>query len=157
MEHGFVEKRKAYLCTGGLGLVITAGYMGLAMKLPFGTLDQTGAAIFPLIVGCLMITASLAVIRDGLKMPSDQHVEVPVGAGRFRLIGLIVLMLAYMLVLPYAGPMISAFVFCALLIRLLSSLRWLPIVLYAILMSAGLYILFVMVLKVPLPRGMVGF
>jgi len=157
MEYGFVQKRKACLCVGGAGVLVTAGYLGLAMQLPFGRMDQTGAALFPVIVGLIMIIASLAVIRDGFKMSTEDQVEVPIGAGRVRLIGLIVLMLAYFIALPWTGPLISSFVFCAVLMRLLSSLHWARIASYALLMSIGIYIIFVLVLKVPLPRGMLGF
>ena len=50
MKTGFIRKRTGYIWIGGAGLLLAAGYLGLALKLPFGQMDQTGAAVFPIMI-----------------------------------------------------------------------------------------------------------
>lgn len=157
MKTGSIRKRTGYIWTGGAGLLFAAGYLGLALKLPFGQMDQTGAAVFPVIVGLIMIVASVAAVWEGLKMAPSEQIDVPVGAGRWRVLGLVALMLGYFIAMPWLGQISSSVLFCALLMRMLSELGWLRIAVYSLLISAALYGVFVLLLKVPMPRGVLGF
>jgi hypothetical protein len=157
MKTASIRKRTGYIWIGGFGLLLAAGYLGLALKLPFGQMDQTGAAVFPVMVGLIMVVASLAAVWDGLKMAPSEQIDLPTGAGRWRVFGLVALMLGNSIVMPWFGQVISNFLFCVLLMRILSELGWLRIALYALLMSAALFGVFVLLLKVPMPRGVLGF
>jgi hypothetical protein len=44
MKTTSVQKRKAYLVMGGMGLFFAVGYLGMSFQFPFGQLDQPGAA-----------------------------------------------------------------------------------------------------------------
>ena len=151
------QKRNAYLVMGGLGLFFAAGYLGMSFQLPFGRLDQPGAGVFPVIVGVMLLLASLTTMWEGWQLDKAEPIDLPAGADRKRLLSLIGLLFGYFLALPWLGQIISSTVFCILLMRVLSDLRWPRIVAYSLVMSIALYVVFVFLLKVPLPRGTLGF
>ena len=66
-------------------------------------------------------------------------------------------MCGYFLTLPWLGQIISSTLFCLLLMRILSNLSWFRIAVNSLVMSLALYVVFVSILKVPMPRGMFGF
>jgi putative tricarboxylic transport membrane protein len=149
----FVQKRKAYLVMGGIGLVLAAGYLGLSLRLPFGQMDQPGAGVFPVAVGVILILASLATLWEGWQLDKAVRLDLPVGADRKRLLSLIGMLVGYFLALPWLGQMISSALFCMLLMRLLSDLSWLRIAAYSLAMSLMLYFVFVSLFEVPMPVG----
>jgi putative tricarboxylic transport membrane protein len=157
MKTSFVQKRKAYLAVGGIGLLLAAGYLGMAIQLPFGQLDQPGAGVFPIVIGALLMLASLATVGEGWRMERTEQVELPGGEDRKRLLSLIALLFGYFLALPWLGQIISSTLFCVLLVRLLSELTWWRVVAYSLLMSIAVYAVFVYLLKVPMPRGILIF
>lgn len=157
MNTNSIRKRNGYLAVGGIGLVLSVGYLGMAFQLPFGKPDQPGAGLFPVVVGVMLMLASLAAMWEGWQMDKAEQIELPVGADLKRLLSLIGLLFGYFLALPWLGHFISSVLFCIFLIRVLSDLGWLRIVIYALLMSVGIYMIFVYLMKVPMPRGVLGF
>ena len=156
MTTATVSKRSGYIGIGAAGVLIAAGYLALALDLPFGHLDQPGAGIFPVLAGTVLVAASLMAIWEGLKLAPDVRVEIPAGADRKRLLILVALLLAFLVALPILGQLISSTIFCILLMRGLSSLSWPRIVVYSFVMCGALYAVFVVLLKVPLPRGLLS-
>jgi putative tricarboxylic transport membrane protein len=148
-----VQKRKGYLAIGGIGAFFAAGYLGLSAQLPLGKMRQPGAALFPLMAGLLLMAGSLAAIWEGWKMERAEQVEFPVGADLARLLAVVALLLGYFIALPWLGQLLSSTLFCVLLMRTLSSLSWPRLILYSVVMSGTLYVAFIYVLKVPMPRG----
>jgi putative tricarboxylic transport membrane protein len=148
-----VQKRKGYLAVGGIGAFFAAGYLGLSAQLPLGEMRQPGAALFPLMAGLLLLAGSLAAIWEGWKMERAEQVEFPVGADLARLLAVVALLLGYFIALPWLGQLLSSTLFCVLLMRTLSSLSWQRLILYSVVMSGTLYVAFIYVLKVPMPRG----
>ncbi len=53
-----IRKSTAYILVGLIGLALAAGYLVLSFRLPFGRMDQPGAAIFPIIVGITLVLGS---------------------------------------------------------------------------------------------------
>ena len=153
MKTAAFQKRKGYLVMGGGGLLTAAVYLGLSFRLPFGEMDQPGAAIFPVLVGIVLVVASLTTLWEGWRMDRAEEVDLPGGADIRRLLILIGLLLGYFLALPWLGQIVSSLLFCMLLIRVLSHLGWTRIVAYSLTISISLYAVFVILLKVPMPRG----
>lgn len=157
MKTTALNKRNAYLVFGGAGLLLAAVYLGLSFRLPFGQLDRPGAAVFPVVVGCVFALASLATIWEGWRMGESDPIDLPAGADRWRLLGLVGLLFGFFLVLPWLGQVVSGAIFSLLLMRLLSNLGWLRIAVYAVVLSVAMDLVFVRLLGVPLPRGVLGF
>lgn len=148
-----MQKRKGYLAMGGGGLGAAAVYLGLAFRMPFGEMDQPGAAVFPVAVGVILALASLATLREGWRLDRGAQIALPAGADLGRLVGLIGLLLGYVVALPWLGQIVSSMVFCAVLMRVLSDLGWTRIVVYSAIIAIGLYAVFVRLLQVPMPHG----
>jgi putative tricarboxylic transport membrane protein len=157
MNSSSLQKSKGYLTIGVVGLVFSVGYIGMSIPFPLGELDQPGAGVFPLIVGAGMILASLVTLWEGWQMDKAAQVDLPDGTDRKRLFSLLGLLFGYILMLPWLGMIIVTMLFCVLLLRVLSDLSWLRILVYSAMISTAFYAVFVTLLKVPMPRGMLVF
>jgi putative tricarboxylic transport membrane protein len=157
MKPSPIQKGKGYLIIGSIGLVFSAGYLGLSFQYPLGQLDQPGPGVFPGIVAVIMILASLTTVWAGWKMDRAVHVDFPDGKDRKRLVCMIGLLLGYILLLPWLGQIIVSMLFGVLFLRLLSDLGWLRILVYSFLISIAIYVVFVVLLSVPMPRGALVF
>jgi putative tricarboxylic transport membrane protein len=157
MKAAAMQKRKGYLGMGGGGLLAAAVYLGLAFQMPFGEMDQPGAAVFPVAVGVILMLASLTTLWEGWRLDRGEQVVLPVGTNLRRLLSLVGLLLGYILALPWLGQIIGSALFCMLLMRVISDLGWPRIAVYSLAISVVLYAVFVMLLKVPMPRGILVF
>ena len=151
-----VRKHRANLVIGGIGLFVSAGYLAMTVRLPFGAMDRPGAGVFPLAVGIVMLIASLFTMWEGWRFERSERVAIPRGTDRRRLLALVGLLLGYFLALPWLGQAVTSTLFCILLMRMLSALGWTRIIVYSLVISLVLYGLFVVLLKVPMPRGVLG-
>ncbi len=155
MKTTALQKSKACLVLGGIGLVLAVGYLWMSFKLPFGKLDQPGAALFPVVCGAVWAAASLITLWEGWKMNRAEHIEMPAaGPDRKRLLSTIGLLLGYFLLLPLLGQIVTSTLFCTLLFRVLSKISWLRVVVYSLIMSVALNFVFIFTFKIPMPRGL---
>jgi putative tricarboxylic transport membrane protein len=152
-----VSKRKAYLAVGACGIVFSIGYLVLSMQLPFGKMDQPGAAIFPVVAGVIALLASAVTMHEGWQMTAADTIEVPAGADAKRVLSLGAMLLLYFIAMPWLGHVLSSAFFFVAVMRLLSKYSWPRTLAYAAVMSVGLYVLFVHVLEVPMPAGVLDF
>lgn len=149
-------KGRAYLATGAAGAALSAGYLVLAWRLPFGEIDQPGAGVFPAVVGVLVLLASLAVIWEGWRMPAEAAVDLPAGRDAARVLGLLGFIVAYVVLLPWLGQLVAGFLFSAALIRLLAGTAWPRAALQAAAIAGTAELVFVHLLQVQMPRGILG-
>ena len=156
MSAATVSKRKGYIGAGVAGLLLAAGYLAMSLDLPFGRIDQPGAGVFPIVAGCVLIAASLSAIWEGVRLDPLVTVDIPTGADLKRLLSLVARLIAFVIAIPLLGQLIASVIFCILLMRCLSDLGWVRIVASSLLVCGGLYVAFVMVLKVPLPGGLLS-
>lgn len=148
-----MQKRKGFLAVGAGGLMLSAAYLGMSVRLPFGELARPGAGIFPIIVGAILVFASLSTLWEGWRMPADEQVEFPAGRDRLRLLVLLAALFVYILALPWLGQIVASSLFLMLVMRVLSDVGWPRVIAYSLAISAALYIVFVHLLGVPMPRG----
>jgi putative tricarboxylic transport membrane protein len=152
-----IAKRSAYLGVGSAALALSAGYLLLSLALPFGDMEQPGAAVFPLAVAALMAVASLATLHEGWRMAGTVRIALPAGPDRQRVLVMLVLLLGYVLLLPFLGQLASSALFFMFALRLLSQYAWPRVAVYALCMAVVLHGVFVLALKVPMPKGMLDF
>jgi putative tricarboxylic transport membrane protein len=150
-----LQKRKGYLVLGAGGLVLSAGYLGMSVRLPFGELARPGASLFPIVVGVILSSASLSTLWEGWRTPVDEMVEFPVRQDRLRLMVLVGALLVYIVALPWLGQIVASSLFLILLMRVLSDVGWPRVIAYSLIISGTLYAVFVRLLNVPMPRGLV--
>jgi len=151
------SKRIGYFVTGAIGLLLSAAYLLLSRDYPFGSMDQPGARVWPTVVGLMMIVASLFVLWEAWWMQPTDQFELPAGAGAKRVALMIVLLVGYFAALEYVGQLISSAIFCVLFMRLASPLSWPRLIVASLALAGGLYLVFVVLLKIPLPKGIFGY
>jgi hypothetical protein len=125
--------------------------------MPMGRIRQPGAGVFPVISGFLLLLGSVSALWEGLKTRKTESVELPAGSDLRRLLVLLGGILAYLVLLPILGQLISSTIFCFVLIRVLSSLSIWRVALYALVMAGAAYLLFVRFLMLPMPAGIFAF
>ena len=149
-----ISRSKGYIWAGIVGILLSSGYLHMTLDLPMGEMDQPGAGVFPILVAGILLAASLSSLWEGWRhRRQSPALDLPEGADRSRLLKLIGLLLIYFVTIPWAGFSLSSIIFCTLLIRLISDLTWQRSALYAFLMTAAIHIIFITILKVPMPAG----
>lgn len=157
MSAASLYKRKAYFAVSAMGLVFSAGYLTLSFQLPFGEIDRPGAAVFPVIVGVIVLLASIATFHEAWQMEQSEQVPLPAGKDLSRILGLVGLLLGYLVALPWVGQVIASMLFFVFLMRLISSYSWKRILVSSMTMSLSIYAVFVFLLQVPMPVGILDF
>ena len=149
-----MSKSHGYIGAGLFGALLSAGYLRMTLDLPMGEMDQPGAGVFPLLVAGILCFASVSAIWEGWRnRKTTTRLDLPEGEDRLRLFKLIGLLAIYFLAIPWLSFLLSSVIFCTLLIRLLSDLTWTRASLYALIMSGAVYLIFIFLLKVPMPAG----
>ncbi|MFN7193097.1 MAG: tripartite tricarboxylate transporter TctB family protein [Rhodospirillales bacterium] len=152
-----LQKRKAYLALGAGGVAMSAGYLGMSVQLPFGELARPGASLFPIAVGVILAFASLSTVWEGWRMPAAEQVEFPARQDARRLLVLLGALFVYIVALPWLGQIIASSLFLIMLMRVLSDVGWPRVIAYSLAISGTLYAVFVRLLNVPMPRGLLDF
>lgn len=138
----------------GIGILLSIW----AWTYQIGTLTQPGPGFLPLALGGLVTLFSLVLIGSTLKS-RDQRRRKPVClfAGRWKkVLGTILVLLMAGLFFEKIGYLLTFF-FLSLLLMVIAGLRsWKQIVLVAVCTTLGIYLCFVLLLKQPLPTGLLG-
>ena len=137
-----------------LVLLVAAGvYLTLALRLPFGGAARPGAGFYPVIVAVFAIVVALMATASAFRGGSGAVAVELDAASRRRVVLSVVALVAFCLGLPWVGYPVAAFVFVSVVLRYLGS-RWTTALLTGALSAAGSYVLFAVLLDVPLPRGL---
>lgn len=151
-----ISRSQGYIGAGIVGILLSSGYLHMTLDLPMGEMDQPGAGVFPLLIAAILFVASLSAVLEGWRNRANSlTLELPKGNDRSRLLKLVGLLLIYFLAIPWAGFSLSSILFCMTLIRLISDLSWQRCVLYAFLMAVAIHFIFITILKVPMPPGVI--
>ncbi len=131
--------------------------------------ERFGPMIFPGVIVCLLLLACVPVIWQGMQAERDlsaSHTEPPTDEGqesaaftsgdRNRAVLLLLAVMLFLLVLEPLGYVLAS---CLLLIGLMRNLgvRWSLVLAVAVPVSLATYQVFGVWLRVPLPRGMMGW
>ncbi len=150
------SKRNGYFVTGGIGLGLSIAYLLLSRDYSFGTMDQPGARVWPTVVGLMLVVSSLFVLWEAWWMAPAERFELPAGASAWRVATMVVLLVGYFFSMEFLGQFIASFVFCTLFMRLVSPLTWPRVVAASLAIAVVLHIIFVVLLKIPMPKGILA-
>jgi len=156
--------RRGWLVAAGTFLVLFAGTIYLSSKLPLLDALGPGPGFFPLILALLGVVLSLVLLVQLVRQPDAAGVPdpdagddlVPDRSAMFRIVGIIVLLLAAFTALDPHGYRLTALVFITLLLLVLGVRNYIAIALVALALSFGVFHSFYYWLKVPLPIGAFG-
>ncbi len=138
-------------------LIIAAIYLFEASKLPIWKGTTLGPGLFPLILGMAMVAVHTLLFfkatasKGNISVPEDM---VPPRTGVITLILIIGSLVAYTLLLEFLGFILSTFAFLAVLfIALEPTKKWKSFALAGAVVAV-IYALFVLVLRMQVPRGL---
>ena len=138
-----------WLCTG-----ILLSLWSLAYKA--GTFREPGPGLLPLLLGGLVTLLSLALIGSAMRTKTARGSGPLLEKGWGRAAATVLVMLAAAVFFEKIGYLLTFF-FLSLVLMVIGGLRgWKKILLIAVLVTAGIYVCFVLLLKQPLPRGPLG-
>jgi putative tricarboxylic transport membrane protein len=148
--------RRGRLIAGLVGLLLSLGY-GLQawITLPMGKMSQPGAAVFPLIVAVLMLVSSLVILFEDMRSLDSEEgpLGLPSGGGLYRLLGVVASLVGYVVVAYLVGHLIGSVLLSVALVHLIKPGSWVRTVVIGLAISLSAYAMFISILGVPLPKG----
>jgi putative tricarboxylic transport membrane protein len=124
----------------------------------FGTFGAPGLGFITFLAGLVLSLLSLALFISSFRDPENRGRlrDLWEGLRVGRVLYVLLLLVAYALVMRNVGFLIATFVLLFLLFRLEASYRLRNIIILSLLSSTASYVLFEVVLKAQLPKGILG-
>lgn len=136
-----------------VGLILTIW----SATYPLGELAQPGTGFLPLGLGVLLLIFSTVLLIRALRRPAPNAEQRSVlSTRRTSIVLTVVILLAAVFLFEKVGYLLTFFVLALVLPLLAGQITWKRSLFFAILSAAGVYIVFVWLLKQPLPTGFLG-
>lgn len=159
-----LSERGANALTGAGGLVISAAYVFTARGIEDSMLaDEVGAAGVPVAVGALMALASLGLIVKAALTPAapatpttageQEEDDAPTARAHALAFGLLLILLVYLLALPWLGYVVSIGLMAAAVAWLAGGRQSRVLLGFALCTGPLLWALFDLALRIRLPAG----
>lgn len=156
------KKQLGELASSLVLILIGVVYLVQGSSYPWERLANPGPGFFPAVIGAIFLAGAavlcISSFFHGRKEPANTcagaHSQPDAGYRKLWL--LLALLGAYLLTLDRAGYLINSFLLMLFSARLMGARRLGPILLLAIGMTLGTYLVFEVWLQVPLPKGIVG-
>ena len=132
------------------GVAVIAGTIGFR-ELPG---QQFGSAFFPRIVGAAFILTGIAMILTGKSGAWLQLSDMVRGKAGLQVLSALLAVIAWVIISPHTGFIAATLVLIFVLI-LIAGGRVLPALATAAFMASLLYLIFGVMLRVPLPLGVI--
>jgi putative tricarboxylic transport membrane protein len=145
--------KRVVIILSSVCLVVGILYVIEAFSYGMGKLGRPGAALFPVCVGILFTLSALGTGIDAIRNPSQKKLELPKGSYRRNLLLIMAATLGYAIVFPFSGYLLAGALLTLAALHSMGVRSWFYKVGVAIAMTLASYILFEVVLGVPLPKG----
>lgn len=155
MKRFSVSMNRGEMAAGILLLAFAGAILWGALQMPPGTANAPGPGFFPRGLGALLAAVSIGLVIRALRLAPADDAAVALG---HRDIALTVVALAiFGLVFEPLGFVLGASLFMLVLVRAFSPLGWAGSLVVALAIALGSYFVFVKLLGVTLPRGVLPF
>lgn len=146
--------RRTVIITAGMMGLLAVGYLVEATRYPLGTMAQPGSALFPLLVGALVLVGAVGTAVEAFRSHVDDQVAWPTGRARGRVAAILASVLGYVMLLPYLGHPIGGALLSLVVLQVMEVRNW--VLKLAIAIAVGLlsFYLFATLLGTPLPPGL---
>ena len=143
---------------GGLGFLLLA-LVGVeeSLRLPLGSWQRPAPGLFPLVVSLVLAGLALTLLLVALATHATAPPGEPSAARPTKVWGTIVSLLAFYALLEWLGFPITSFLLLFFLLRAIAGQRWRVTLAISVGASLSSYLVFDRLLKLPLPRGPIGF
>ena len=146
---------RALLVTASLAAAVALAYTVISLQYAWGTMAQPGTGFYPFWVGVAFIASAVGVGWEAVKERPAEPVQWPGGVPLVRVIGVVGISAAYMVLLVMAGHALAGGVATWAFMRLMGVRHLLWTTLFAIVVGLATAFLFIDLLGVPLPSGIV--
>ncbi len=124
-----------------------------------GSLTQPGPGYLPLALGILLLLLSLILLVGQMrKTPGARQVVLPAARsiGWEKVIYTVLVLMVAAFLFEQLGYLLTFFLLVVSLMKGVERQNWRRILTVALLTTAGVYLVFVLLLEQPLPRGVLG-
>jgi len=151
--------RRADQITGIIVLIFSVAVIEGSRRMPPSGTFGPGAGFLPFWLGVAMAILSIILLVNAAREPVQASDRSPFPKGRaiVAILEAAVALAAFILLLETLGFLVSIALLTAFLLRVVEREGWLTTVMVAVANSAGLYVIFHMLLGVSLPKNILGF
>ena len=135
-------------------MALSALYLVTALTYEMGTLARPGPGVYPLFVSFFFLLGSAGTLIAALVRPVPGTFELPAGAARKRVLLVLAACIAYVLLLPIVGYPLATIALILITLHGMGMPSWPTKAGLAIALTTASFVLFDIVLSVPLPMGM---
>ncbi|TKC18017.1 tripartite tricarboxylate transporter TctB family protein [Robertmurraya kyonggiensis] len=142
--------------TGVLGSLFGIFYiiLSFSIKEPHGmTMDLLGSKTFPIVAGVIILLSSLLIFFHNKVEDGEEEF------GRYEIkmiLPFVLIIIIYIALLPLLGTIISTIFFMSLVMNRMNKGVWWKNIVISTSITIVFWLLFVILLKVPLPTGLLG-
>lgn len=149
--------KKSNLFSGVILLALATAILIEANKLGLGSLKTPESGLFSFMLAIVLAILSLVLLRQAIKEKDERRSPLLAEATNWKKIGMTLgALLAYAFLLEPIGYLVSSFFLIVFLLLAVEAQKWWLTIVVAFLSSAGSYLIFDLLLNVPLPVGMLG-
>jgi len=135
-------------------LIVCAAYFIGAVRLPFGSINEPGPGLFPIIIGAIGTILSAYVLGESIKKKENaQEGKTQNSALLFNYIGSLIGLVFFF---KWIGSLCGVFLLVLLLMKASRLPGWRLPVIVSIIASSVIYLVFGYWLKVSLPAGILS-
>jgi putative tricarboxylic transport membrane protein len=145
--------------SGVVLLIISAFICWESSRMPYGSIHNPGAGLFPFWLGVILGGMSIGLIMKttlekdrGKRMRDLLSEKIRWG----KILALLIALVLYGYGMDLLGFLIITFLFMAFLLRFIDPQSWKSVIIWALGGSIGCYLIFDVWLKLRLPKGFLG-
>jgi putative tricarboxylic transport membrane protein len=148
--------RKFDILSGTFLLAISFAICIGSLQLHVGTLTGPGSGFFPLMTGLVLGVFSILILMQARKAPMEWSPFWAPKANKTGIYLTILFLFVYAMLLERIGFIGATILFFIMVSRFVSRHRWRTAVFFAFVTSFATYFVFTLLLRAPLPRGIIG-
>jgi hypothetical protein len=136
----------------GFLLLVCIFYLCFGLMMPIGSVSQPGSGFLPAVLGTAGVIFCVALIFRNVLRKNQEKIEDFAKTGPMRFLGYVIVLILFLATYKWLG-----YVGLGLMVLCLSKINgfrgWLYPVLFTAVFTAFIYVLFAVLLVVPLPTG----
>ncbi|MFY8125062.1 MAG: tripartite tricarboxylate transporter TctB family protein [Hydrogenophaga sp.] len=165
-----MKQTTADFLLGGICLVVGATYYSVASTIPKSMLsDEIGPGGVPAAVGLAAMVVSVLIMLKAMVVWNQERLAAKLvssvatdeaeetGGSHWLSVSLVMVLVSLILVLPILGYIISIFLLIMVSAALSGHAKNLKLLVFSLVSSVTLYVIFQVIMSVKLPKGPLGF